>query len=81
LSLGRLPMPTMTSRPSPASYAYFVLAASCTATKASHDLPARHDSADAARDASGERGIYRGVYACEGRRCELDKWAVVGDDP
>ncbi len=70
----------MQRQPEPTPDAYFVLAAWCTAGKAWHDLPQRYGSAADARGAARERGIYRVGYVCEGRRLDLDAWAVVGDD-
>lgn len=57
--------------------AYFALAAWCTATKAWHDLPTRYDFPSDARDAARERGIYRLAYVKDGRRQELDVFAVI----
>mgnify|MGYP006289135909 CR=1 FL=1 len=59
---------------------YFLLAAWSTTDKAWCDLPQRYSTAPDARDAARERGIYRVAYVRDGRRLDLDTWAVVGDD-
>lgn len=60
--------------------AYFVLSAWCTATKTWQDAPGHHDSPSEARRMAIERGIYRVVYVCEERRCNLEVFAIVGGD-
>lgn len=63
-----------------ADSAYFVLAVWCSAAKAWRDLPLCHHSAQAAEAAAAERGIYRATYICEGRRLDLEPFALVGDN-
>jgi hypothetical protein len=70
-------MPAATA---PTLDAYFVLAAWCTAEKAWHDMPGRHESPNDARDQARERGVYRLFYVRHGLRLDLDTWAVVGCD-
>jgi hypothetical protein len=59
----------------------FVLAVWCTVSKAWHDLPGRYESPGQAEDAATERGIYRVVFVCDGRRLALDPFAkIAGED-
>lgn len=60
--------------------AYFILTAWCTVTKTWQSAPGRFDSPDHAKRVATERGIYRVVYVCDGRQCELESFALVGDD-
>jgi hypothetical protein len=60
--------------------AYFVLSSWCTATKTWREAPARYCTPDDARATAVERGIYLLAYVREGKRCDLDAWAVVADD-
>jgi hypothetical protein len=70
----------MKPSPAPSLDAYFVLSAWCTVTKTWLEAPARYSTPDEARGAAVERGIYRLAYVRECKRCDLDAWAVVGDD-
>ena len=60
---------------------HFVLAAWCTATKQWQDLPHKYESIGAAQDAAIERGIYRVAYLQDGRRLEMEPFALIGDRP
>lgn len=60
--------------------AYFVLAAWRTATKTWRAAPGRYDSPSDAHRIATERAIYRGIYVCGDRRCDLEPFAIVGDD-
>lgn len=62
-----------------AESAYFILTAWCTVAKAWHEIPGRHGSVQDAERMATERGIYRVTYFCEGRRCDLEPFALVGD--
>lgn len=42
------------------------------------EMPGRYASPDDARGTATERGIYRVTYFCEGRRCDLEPFALVG---
>jgi hypothetical protein len=73
-------VPPVPSFPDPNDDAYFVLAAWCTADKEWRDLPARWEAPADAQGAACGRGIYRVAYVLEGRRLDLNTFAVVGDD-
>ena len=60
--------------------AYFMLTAWCTVAKAWQEMPGRYASPDDARDKATERGIYRVTFVCEGRRCDLEPFALAGGD-
>jgi hypothetical protein len=60
--------------------AFFLLTAWCTASRQWLDLPGRFDSPQAAERLAAERGIYRVVYVCDGRRLGMEPFAIVGDD-
>lgn len=60
--------------------AYFTLAHWCSVSKAWHEMPGRFASAQDAERTAAERGIYRVTYVCEGRRCDLEPFALVSDD-
>jgi hypothetical protein len=58
----------------------FVLAQSCSVSKAWHDLPGHYQSPQHAEDAATERGIYRVVCVCNGQRIGMEPFAKVGGD-
>lgn len=60
--------------------AYFVLTAWCTVAKAWQETPGRHASVQDAKRMAIERGIYRVAYVCDGRRCALEPFVLIGDD-
>jgi hypothetical protein len=70
----------MQPRPISTHADYFVLSAWCTVGKTWNDLPTRWERPADARAAACERGIYGVTYVREGRRLNLDTFAVVGDD-
>jgi hypothetical protein len=64
----------------PTAAAFFLLTAWCTATRQWLDLPGRFDSPQDAERLAVERGIYRVVYVCDGRRLGMEPFAIVGAD-
>jgi hypothetical protein len=58
---------------------HFVLAAWCTASKAWHDQPGQYESLWQAQATATERGIYRVSYLRDGRRMDMEPFAIVGD--
>jgi len=58
----------------------FVLAQWCSVTKAWQEMPGQYRSPQLAERAAVERGIYRVVYVCDGRRLGMEPFARVGDD-
>jgi hypothetical protein len=59
---------------------HFVLSAWCTASKDWHDQEGQYESIWQAQAAATERGIYRVSYLRDGRRMDMDPFAIVGDD-
>jgi len=59
---------------------HFLLSVWCTARKAWQDLPERFASPGEAERRARDRGIFRVVFVCEGRRLSLEPFALVGDD-
>ncbi len=53
----------------------------CTATASWCDIPGRHDSVGAAESAATDRGIYRVVFVCGGRRLPMEPFGVIGSHP
>jgi hypothetical protein len=58
----------------------FVLAQWCSVTKDWQEMPGQYRSPQLAERAAVERGIYRVVYVCNGRRLGMEPFARVGDD-
>ena len=58
----------------------FVLAQWCSVTKAWQEMPGQYRSPQLAERAAVERGIYRVVYVCNGRRLGMEPFARVGGD-
>jgi hypothetical protein len=52
----------------------------CTATRRWVDLPTRFECPRDAERSATDRGIYRVVCVCEGRRLEMEPFAIIGDD-
>jgi hypothetical protein len=59
--------------------AFFMLTAWCTATRQWIEQPGRFGSVQDAERSAADRGIYRVVSVCDGRRLGLEPFAVVGD--
>lgn len=70
----------MTQRHSSREDGYFVLAAWCTVSKAWQEQPEQYDSVWEAQAAATARGIYRVIYLRDGRRLNMEPFAIVGDD-
>jgi hypothetical protein len=70
----------MATKDNPNATAFFLLTAWCTATRQWLDLPGRFDTVQDAQRLAVERGIYRVVYQCDGRRLGMEPFAVLGDD-
>ena len=60
---------------------FIVLSHWCAQTASWRDLPSQHDSVGAAESSATDRGIYRVVFVCGGRRLAMEPFAVVGNHP
>jgi hypothetical protein len=58
---------------------YFMLSAWCTTAKAWHGHEGQYESSWQAQAAATERGIYRVSYLRDGRRLDMEPFAIVGD--
>jgi hypothetical protein len=57
----------------------FVLSFWCTASKAWHDQQGHYESTWQAQATATERGIYRVSYLRDGRRMDMEPFAIVGE--
>lgn len=70
---------TMKSDLEPGPGCYFAPAAWCSATKKWCDCGSRFRTFADAEGAARERGIYRVTVVCDGRRSDLEPFALVAD--